>query len=151
MLKSEERPRPHSHGRSALCAESFNENSKMTPQPLQLDVDPLPTLHAFPTFPAALHRNDITTPFEPYSDGVASKSSAKSPRTVRVALAGCGVVGGGLVRLLHESAAAVSARFGLRFRITNVLLPDGHPPRNPPLDAALYTNHLGAFLRHHPG
>src|SRR6266550_4643415 len=122
MLKSEERPRPHSHGRSALCAESFNQNSKMTPQPLQLDVDPGPTLHEFPTFPAALHLNDIIAPFQPYPGGVASTSPAKSPRTVRVALAGCGVVGGGLVRLLHESAAAVAARFGLRFEITNVLV-----------------------------
>jgi homoserine dehydrogenase len=148
MLKSEERPRPHSHGRSALCAESFNENSKMTPQPLQLDVDSRPTLHEFPTFPAALHRNDITTPFEPYSDGVASTSSAKAPRTVRVALAGCGVVGGGLVRLLHESAAAVAARFGLRFEITNVLVRDVYRERNLPLDPGLYTNDLGAFLRH---
>src|SRR2546430_3017908 len=31
MLKSEERPRPHSLGRSALCAESFDEDPHDSP------------------------------------------------------------------------------------------------------------------------
>jgi homoserine dehydrogenase len=70
------------------------------------------------------------------------------PRTVRVALAGCGVVGGGLVRLLHESAPAIAARFGVQFDLTRVLVRDVTRERNLPLDARLFTNDLDAFLAH---
>jgi homoserine dehydrogenase len=70
------------------------------------------------------------------------------PRTVRVALAGCGVVGGGLVRLLHESAPAIAARFGVRFDLTRVLVRDVTRERNLPLDWRLYTNDLDAFIAH---
>jgi homoserine dehydrogenase len=72
----------------------------------------------------------------------------QAPRTVRVALAGCGVVGGGLVRLLHESAPAIAARFGVRFSLTRVLVRDVTRERNLPLDSRLYTNDLDAFLAH---
>jgi homoserine dehydrogenase len=120
----------------------------MTPQPLQLEIDSRPTLHQFPAFPAAPHRNGITPQFNPHPKGTAATSPVKSSRTVRVALAGCGVVGGGLVRLLHESAAAVAARFGVRFEITNVLVRDVHRERNLPLDSRLYTNDLECFLLH---
>ncbi len=70
------------------------------------------------------------------------------PRTVRVALAGCGVVGGGLVRLLHESGPAIAARFGVQFDLTRVLVRDVTRERNLPLDSRLYTNDLDAFLAH---
>ena len=70
------------------------------------------------------------------------------PRTVRVALAGCGVVGGGLVRLLHESAPAIAARFGVQFDLTRVLVRDVTRERNLPLDSRLYTNDLDAFIAH---
>jgi homoserine dehydrogenase len=70
------------------------------------------------------------------------------PRTVRVALAGCGVVGGGLVRLLHESAPAIAARFGVQFDLTRVLVRDVTRERNLPLDSRLYTNDLAAFIAH---
>src|SRR5205807_4406560 len=66
---------------------------------------------------------------------------ATSPRrTIRIALAGCGVVGGGLVRLLHESASAISSRFGVRFVITKVLVRDTTRDRNLPIDSRLFTN-----------
>jgi homoserine dehydrogenase len=71
-----------------------------------------------------------------------------SPRTVRVGLAGCGVVGGGFVRLLHESAPAIAARFGVRFDLTRVLVRDPTRERNLPLDSRLFTNDLDAFLAH---
>src|ERR1700694_5870293 len=74
--------------------------------------------------------------------------STEAPRTVRVALAGCGVVGGGLVRLLHESAPSIAARFGVRFDLTRVLVRDPSRDRNLPLDPSLYTNDLDAFLAH---
>jgi len=75
-------------------------------------------------------------------------SALNQPRTIRVALAGCGVVGGGLVRLLHESAASLASRFGVRFVITTVLVRDTTRDRKLPLDARLLTDDLQAFLDH---
>jgi homoserine dehydrogenase len=69
-----------------------------------------------------------------------------NPRTIRVALAGCGVVGGGLVRLLHESAAAITSRYSVRFVITRVLVRDTTRDRNLPIDSRLFTNDLTSFL-----
>jgi homoserine dehydrogenase len=67
-------------------------------------------------------------------------------RTVRVALAGCGVVGRGLVRLLHESSPAIAARYGVSFKLTRVLVRDVNRDRRVPLDATLFTNDLDLFL-----
>jgi len=69
-----------------------------------------------------------------------------NPRTVRVALAGCGVVGRGLVRLLHESSPAIAARYGVNFKLTRVLVRDVNRDRCVPLDATLFTNDLDLFL-----
>lgn len=73
---------------------------------------------------------------------------AIDPRPVRVALAGCGVVGGGFVRLLHDSAPAIAARFGVRFDLTRVLVRDVDRDRNVPFDSRLLTNDLDLFLAH---
>jgi homoserine dehydrogenase len=70
------------------------------------------------------------------------------PQPVRVALAGCGVVGGGFARLLHESAPAIAARFGVRFDLTRVLVRDVDRDRNVPFDSRLFTNDLDSFLAH---
>jgi homoserine dehydrogenase len=67
-------------------------------------------------------------------------------RTVRVALAGCGTVGGELVRILDHGAAEVRARHGLRFRLVRVLVAHGGRPRPDELDRALLTTDLAAFL-----
>jgi homoserine dehydrogenase len=67
-------------------------------------------------------------------------------RTVRVALAGCGTVGGELVRILHHGAAETRARHGLRFVLTRVLVAHGGRPRPDELDRALLTTDLDAFL-----
>ncbi|MFL5524698.1 MAG: homoserine dehydrogenase [Gemmatimonadaceae bacterium] len=71
---------------------------------------------------------------------------APSQQIVRIALAGCGVVGGALVRLLNESAAAVSSRYGVRFVITRVLVRDTLRDRHLPIDAGLFTSDLDSFL-----
>src|SRR6059058_1752297 len=63
----------------------------------------------------------------------------KQQTTIRVALAGCGVVGGGLVRLLHESASAIGSRFGVRFELTRVLVRDVIRERHLPLEKRLFT------------
>lgn len=67
-------------------------------------------------------------------------------RTIRVALAGCGVVGGGLVRLLHESAPSIASRYGVRFVITRVLVRDTTRDRRLPIESGLFTNDLESFL-----
>lgn len=67
-------------------------------------------------------------------------------RTIRVALAGCGVVGGGLVRLLHESAPAIASRYGVRFVLTRVLVRDTARDRKLPIDSQLFTDDLTSFL-----
>src|SRR4051812_33372727 len=142
MLKSEERPRPHSHGRSALCAESISEDSSMTSLQ-QLEIDAGQTLHDLPALDGVQRNKHI-----PYKREPSATAFGTAPRTVRVALAGCGVVGGGLVRLLHESAPAIASRFGVRFKLTRVLVRDVNRDRTLPLDSQLFTNDLDAFLAH---
>ncbi len=75
-------------------------------------------------------------------------ATAKPQRTIRIALAGCGVVGSGLVRLLHDSSAAIASRFGVRFAITTVLVRDTTRDRGVPIDSRLFTNDLESFLAH---
>jgi homoserine dehydrogenase len=118
----------------------------MTPQQ-QAEIDPVSGFHELSTLVTDERRNQPThkLPFEleDFSPGVTDK-----PRTVRVALAGCGVVGGGLVRLLHESSDAIAGRFGVRFELTRVLVRDVNRERSLPLDSRLYTNDLDEFLAH---
>ncbi len=113
----------------------------------QLAIEPLPALHDFPIISAAARSNASPPKFVPHRRSAAG-ASVDAPRTVRVALAGCGVVGGGFVRLLHESAPAIAARFGVRFDLTHVLVRDPTRERNLPLDSRLFTNDLNAFLAH---
>jgi homoserine dehydrogenase len=120
----------------------------MTPQ--QLEIDPAPALHDFSIVSAGARTTADLPKFTPHRRVAATTSvtSADTPRTIRVALAGCGVVGGGLVRLLHESAPAIAARFGVRFDLTRVLVRDLSRERNLPLDSRLFTNDLDDFLAH---
>jgi homoserine dehydrogenase len=67
-------------------------------------------------------------------------------RTVRVALAGCGTVGGELVRILHHAADDIRQRHGLRFQLMRVLVAHGDRPRPGELDTALLTTDVDAFL-----
>ena len=68
-------------------------------------------------------------------------------RDVRLALAGCGVVGGGLVRLLHDARDDIASRFGVRFSLEKVLVRHPERDRHVPVEGRLFTNDLGAFLR----
>jgi homoserine dehydrogenase len=67
-------------------------------------------------------------------------------RTVRVALAGCGTVGGELVRILHHAADDIRLRHGLRFELTRVLVAHRARPRPGELDTSLLTTDVDAFL-----
>src|SRR4051812_34440138 len=120
----------------------FHEENLMTPQH-QLEVASPSELH----FPLPTRTSPINHRVVSLSGSLARESlSAASPRTIRIALAGCGVVGGSLVRLLHESAAAITSRFGVRFVITSVLVRDTSRDRKLPIDPDLFTSDLDAFL-----
>ena len=116
----------------------------MSPQQ-QLELDPPPALREIAVSPLATLRKQSGIPQLLENLAVIP---ATTPRTVRVALAGCGVVGGGLVRLLHESGPAIAARFGVRFDLTSVLVRDVNRERNLPIERRLFTNSLDGFLSH---
>jgi homoserine dehydrogenase len=116
----------------------------MSPQQ-QLELDQPPALREIPISPLAPLRKKSGSPQHQESLGAIPLTT---PRTVRVALAGCGVVGGGLVRLLHESGPAIAARFGVRFDLTSVLVRDVNRERNLPIERRLFTNSLDGFLSH---
>ncbi|HJQ10754.1 MAG TPA: homoserine dehydrogenase [Gemmatimonadaceae bacterium] len=68
-------------------------------------------------------------------------------REVRLALAGCGVVGGGLVRLLHDARDEIASRFDVRFNVTSVLVRDPYRDRRVPVPDTLFTSDLDTFLQ----
>lgn len=70
------------------------------------------------------------------------------PQRVRVGLAGCGVVGGALVRLLDESAESIESRYGLRFELSRVLVRDAGRNRGLPVPTSLFTSDRREFLAH---
>ena len=67
-------------------------------------------------------------------------------REVRLALAGCGVVGGGLVRLLHDARDEIASRFDVRFSVASVLVRHPDRERHVPVADSLFTNDLNTFL-----
>jgi homoserine dehydrogenase len=75
------------------------------------------------------------------------RSNSPQLRTIRVAMAGCGVVGGAFVRLLEKSASAIAEQHGIRFEIGRVLVRDTQRNRGLSLDAGLFTDDVGLFLR----
>jgi homoserine dehydrogenase len=79
-------------------------------------------------------------------DGIRLPGARRDVRTVRVALAGCGTVGGELVRILHHAADEIRLRHGLRFQLTSVLVAHPGRPRPDELDRALLTTDVDAFL-----
>lgn len=76
----------------------------------------------------------------------AAQPRALPTRTIRVALAGCGVVGGALVRLLHSSADAIGARHGVRIEIVRVLVRDPRRERDVPLGPGIFTSDVEQFV-----
>lgn len=72
--------------------------------------------------------------------------AAPRVRRVRVAMAGCGTVGGELVRILHHAADDIRQRHGLHFQLVRVLVAHRGRPRPGELDASLLTTEVDAFL-----
>jgi homoserine dehydrogenase len=58
---------------------------------------------------------------------------------VRVALLGCGTVGGGVVRLLYDNARYLAERVGAPLEIARVLVKDASKPRPAELDPKIVT------------
>lgn len=65
---------------------------------------------------------------------------------VRVGLAGCGVVGGALVRLLDASADSIESRYGIRFDVSSILVRNPSRERDVPLPRSIFTSDRNAFL-----
>ena len=88
----------------------------------------------------------MSTALKIQSDKVPVPALVRGARTVRVALAGCGTVGGELVRMLHDGAMDTRARHGQRFQLVRVLVAHGGRAYPDELDRALLTTDLDTFL-----
>lgn len=67
-------------------------------------------------------------------------------RVVRVAVAGCGTVGGALLDLLVRHGDEIARRSGARFEVVRVLVRDGTRPRSAAVPRALVTEQFADFL-----
>jgi homoserine dehydrogenase len=66
--------------------------------------------------------------------------------TVRVAVAGCGTVGGALIDLLAQHGPRLERRSGARYELSRVLVRDAALPRSACVDRTLLTDDLDEFL-----
>lgn len=90
--------------------------------------------------PQATLRQDLT----PLSRNGAGERPRKG--VVRVALAGCGVVGGSLLQLLEERGHQIEARHGLRFEVAKILVRNPERPRAVDVAPDLLTTDPGEFI-----
>ena len=67
-------------------------------------------------------------------------------RTIRVGLAGCGVVGGALVRLLDDCADTIAARHGVKIELSRILVRDVRRDRGLQLPATILTSDRASFI-----
>lgn len=67
-------------------------------------------------------------------------------QVVRVAVAGCGTVGGALLDLLARHGDGIARRGGARFEVVRVLVRDGTRPRSAAVPRTLVTEQLAEFL-----
>jgi homoserine dehydrogenase len=75
-----------------------------------------------------------------------TKTAINRPRTVRVALAGCGTVGSSLVALARGQHEWLERRHGVRFEIARVLVRDPAKQRSVHLPLHLVTTSVDEFL-----
>ncbi|HUQ46530.1 MAG TPA: homoserine dehydrogenase [Gemmatimonadaceae bacterium] len=81
------------------------------------------------------------------SDSASDVSEAwRPPATVRIALAGCGVVGSALLRELTARRATLRDRHGVRVVLSRVLVRDVELERAAPFDRTLLTASVDEFL-----
>lgn len=65
---------------------------------------------------------------------------------LRVAVAGCGTVGGALLDLLARHGPEIARRSGTSIEVTRVLVRDAHRPRSVSVDRALVTDDVHEFI-----
>ncbi len=66
--------------------------------------------------------------------------------TIRVAVAGCGTVGGALLDLLAQHGPRIERRTRIHFEVVRVLVRDAAVPRSACVEPRLLTDELGEFL-----
>ena len=80
------------------------------------------------------------------ADRFPQAAASPSLKTIRVGLAGCGVVGGSLVRLLDDCADTIASRHGVRIELSRVLVRDVKRDRGLAIPSTLYTNDWSSFI-----
>jgi homoserine dehydrogenase len=75
-----------------------------------------------------------------------ASAPTRRPRTVRVALAGCGTVGAALVSLVRQQRELFEHRHGVRFELAKVLVRDVDKARGVSLPRQLLTSSIDEFL-----
>jgi homoserine dehydrogenase len=71
---------------------------------------------------------------------------SESPRTIAIGVLGCGVVGTGTLRVLHENAAALERQIGARLQVKRVCVRDLDKPRDVALDRSRFTTDASEVL-----
>jgi homoserine dehydrogenase len=77
---------------------------------------------------------------------VSTADRVAASRPVRIALLGCGTVGGGVVQLLDANAEYLASRVGANLEVARVLVRDVEKDRVPQLDRARVTTDANAVL-----
>ncbi len=77
---------------------------------------------------------------------VSNADRVAATRPVRIALLGCGTVGGGVVQLLDANAEYLASRVGAKLEVVRVLVRDLEKERVPQLDRARVTTDANAVL-----
>jgi len=77
---------------------------------------------------------------------VSNADRVATSRPVRIALLGCGTVGGGVVQLLDANAEYLASRVGAKLEVARVLVRDLEKDRVPQLDRARVTTDANAVL-----
>lgn len=65
---------------------------------------------------------------------------------IRIGLIGCGVVGQGLMQLLHDNAEDIEGRLGGRIEVRHIIARDTSAPRGPHVDLAMVTGDPSAMF-----
>ncbi len=91
--------------------------------------------------------SDVIPPIAPADSIRVARVGRRRVRTIRVALAGCGNVGGELGRIRAHGADEIRARHGIRFELVSVLVKHADRPRPGELPRARLTTDADAFLR----
>jgi homoserine dehydrogenase len=66
--------------------------------------------------------------------------------SIRIGMIGCGVVGQGVMRLLHENAAGIEARLGGRIEVKRIVTRDAKRDRGPHVPKALLSTDVEGLL-----